>query len=428
MWHASRPYRFWLLLLAALAQTVLAGWLAWRVPGVAALSRASGAWSASLADPRPLRVLLSTGPEDTWQLRIDGPYRVQATGDWRILAQGERLERATARHASGAEGAEIRIGDRAFAADHLEVRPLRDGTLWVNGTRYRGYLRLLRRPRQQLAAVNVVDVEAYLASVLACEMQADFPEAALQAQAIASRGYALYQMKQFGATHDFDLYSTARSQVYRGMEYPGPKGERWRAETPRTRGIVEQTRGVVLTFHGRLFCSYYSAVCGGRTTHGRQVFADAAPTLVDVACDHCRDATRYRWQRAVPWEGLERQVRDYLQARGRTLGKLTKVQVAQATSAPAHDQRANEVLFSDEQGVQAIRVDEFQLQVLTEPKLPSPRFAVEPANDHLLFLGQGWGHGVGMCQWGARRLALDGSDCAEILALYYPGSELTCVR
>src|SRR5690606_26674136 len=106
----------------------------------------------------------------------------------------------------------------------LEVKVHQAATLWVDGTRYRGDLRLLAQPDGRLSAINLVELEDYLASVLPAEMPVSFGSAALQAQAIVARSYALFQMKTYGPGNNFDVYDSTRSQVYRGLQFTDASG------------------------------------------------------------------------------------------------------------------------------------------------------------------------------------------------------------
>lgn len=248
----------------------------------------------------PIRVLLTPKPVATIEIRIDGPYRVQPAGDWRILAQGDRLARHTVEVLSDG----FRIGARTFPVTRLEIIPLKHPTLWIGDSQYRGTVRFIRRPGGKMAVVGAVGLEDYLASVLNSELPADFPLAARQTQAIAARTYALYQMKAASPSGYYDLRNNSSSQVYRGVQYR-QGSRRLAVETPDSRQIVDQTRGIVATYRGRLFCTYYSAICGGRTTHGGDVFDDAAPPLRSVPCDWCRGSKYYRWEKDLSQGAIE---------------------------------------------------------------------------------------------------------------------------
>ncbi len=367
----------------------------------------------------PVRVLLRGGAKNALQIRVEGPYRVVPPNDWRVLAQGESLEASEV--AATSDG--IQIGGRSFPLDRIMVVPISSGNLWVGDRRYRGRLLLVRRDGDRVSAINIVLLEDYLASVINGEMPGDFPPAARQAQIIAARTYTLYQQKTFGQGRDYDVHDSARSQMYRGVEYRDKTDRRMLAETADSRKLARQTRGIVLMYQGRLFCSYYSAVCGGHSIDGRALFRDATPPLVGVACDDCRDAENYRWERSIDRATFHERVNGYLANQGENLGRLLSVEVAKQAPGVLPT-----VTITGEDGSLEISTDTFRSSVLEAGTLPSSMFTIEADARQVLIRGRGWGHGVGLCQWGARHQASAGHTAAEILQHYYPNTTLGWVR
>src|SRR5258708_36314358 len=118
-------------------------------------------------------------------------------------------------------------------------------------------------------------------------MPAAFPEEARKAQAIVARTYALYQKQVADGGSIADLFASTRSQKYLGYQYR-EGGKLLAGESESSRRIAAATRGQVCHYQGKIFCTYYCAVCGGSTVRGTEVFSDAAPPLVTVNCDFCR--------------------------------------------------------------------------------------------------------------------------------------------
>jgi stage II sporulation protein D len=365
----------------------------------------------------------------TIELRVDGPYRVQPVDDWRVLAQGDRLTPQSVEVLPDG----FRIGSRTFSVTRLEIIPVRHPTLWVGDAQYRGTVRLVRRSGGAMVVINVVDLEDYLASVLNSELPADFPDAARQTQTIAARTYALYQMKSVAATSDYDLRGDTSSQVYRGVQYRRGR-DRLAVETPDSRQVVDQTHGIVATYRGRLFCTYYSAICGGRTTHGEDVFDDAAPPLKSVPCEWCQGSKYYRWEQDVSRPALEAKLDEWLArqqaapaGRGtqapRRIGRLARIDVV----GDGETGHVPQVRLTGDAGSTELSAYAFRLAI--DPReLKSGFFQVEARGEVFHFQGRGWGHGVGLCQWGARGQALEGRTAIEILRYYYPGSTLVAVQ
>ncbi|MBX3413363.1 MAG: SpoIID/LytB domain-containing protein [Pirellulales bacterium] len=364
----------------------------------------------------PVRVRLGQASEQV-SLRIEGPYRVMARGDWRVLAQGPRLEETFARVADD----RLHLGERPFAAQQVDLHVLAPGSLWVEGRRYPGHLRLVRDGEQRLLVVNVVELEQYVAGVVEAEMPASFPLEARAAQAVAARSFVLCQMKTSGVVNEFDVEDGTGAQVYRGL--PAGDATLSTAATLSAQEIAERTRGIALTYQGRIFSTHYCATCGGSTADGRAVFAAAAPPLVSVPCEFCQQAPRYRWEVELPRAWVSERAQQWCAARGRRLGPLVSIEI---DSAPAGGVAT--MHLRGREGETALTAHEFRQQLVGVERLPSAVFELIDEGDTWRARGRGFGHRVGMCQWGARTQAQLGRSCQEILAHYYPGAALSVVE
>jgi stage II sporulation protein D len=215
-----------------------------------------------------IRVALRTDA-DSVPVAIEGPYTTRNGETGKLISQGSSLPKS-----------EVVFRDSFFViepsrmkANHLVLTPANDGTLMVGDTHYRGVLHLLSRDGR-IAAVNHVNLEHYLASVIPSEMKITWPEAALQAQAVAARTYALWRMEQAEKRElPWDLTSGSDSQVYGGLE----------KECRTSRKVVVDTAGTVLTFEGKIFPAYYHSTCGGFTADAHVVFGGKEmPCLMGV--------------------------------------------------------------------------------------------------------------------------------------------------
>ena len=368
-----------------------------------------------------VRVLIGGAARQEIRIAVEGPYRITAEGDWRVLAQGARLRPVIARLD---DDDEIHVGEKSWRVDAIDVETLEDATLWVGDRKYRGNLRIAAGPSGTVQAINLVELPDYVASVVNSEMPAEFPLAARRAQAIAARTFAVYQMKTFGAQSAYDINDGVSSQAYHGVLFRDEEGRQWAVEDASSRNVERTTRGVVLGYRGRVFCSFYTAVCGGETARGTDVFEHAAPPLVGVACDFCRDAKNYRWRRHVEAAPFFQTISQELRRRGAATHQIAGIEIDQP-----HDQNWPDdvTLVGD---VSTVRVGTRQLRrdAAAIVALPSDTFRMQQQADSLVIEGRGWGHRVGLCQWGARRQAIEGFDCDSILAYYYPGSELLLIQ
>jgi stage II sporulation protein D (peptidoglycan lytic transglycosylase) len=345
-------------------------------------------------------------------LEVSGPFVIKTIGNEKVLLSKEGLGPT----AVTATSAGLKLGKQTLAATQVEIFPTRSPAIWVEGHQYRGTVRFYRHEGSTVAAINVLPLEEYVASVVDGEMPAAFPEEARKAQAIVARTYALYQKQVAERGSIADLYASTRSQKYLGYQYRDG-GKLLAGESESSRQIAAATRGQVCHYQGKIFCTYYCAVCGGSTVRGTEVFSDAAPPLVSVKCDFCREARLYRWTAEISKADLQKELDPWFREKGRKLETLKTVSLSRPTpgsSLPDFEIRADG---------QSIAISGAELrQVLSGRGLYSPRFTIADRGKTFEISGRGHGHGVGLCQWGARGQALEGRTCQQILSYYYPGS------
>lgn len=368
---------------------------------------ATGTWNPTI------RVNLTPENIDELTMSVDNTFNVVVPGHPRVLAYNVKPVREMFVSAdSNSTG--IRLGNTVMTASQIEIVPAIPVSIWVGRSQYRGSIRLYRKPSGKLMAVNVLPLEDYLASVVNSEMPASFPMAAREAQAIVARTYALTQMKGHPL---FDLYSTTRSQMYLGYQYRDSDGRRLAGETSGSRKIIRDTAGIVCTYKGKIFTTYYSAVCGGRTTNGQTVYTNAVPALKSVECDWCKSAKRYRWKTEVPLTEASQSLQQHVSAKGGTFGTLASIQLNSGTPGDLP-----EYTVSDGRSRRSMAGTTLQ-RALPQGAAHSPHFTASIAGNTLTLSGRGHGHGVGLCQWGAKGLGDAGRSALEILAYYYSGIE-----
>ena len=362
-----------------------------------------------------VRVNLTPSPLTDLTISIDGPFRVLAPGSAKILAQSVSVKDKIV----SAEGNGIRVGDEVFPISQIEIVTARSPSIWVGRNQYRGSIRIFRRSGGRLIAVNLLPMEEYLASVVNSEMPATFPDEAREAQSIAARTYVLSQMK---GHPQFDVYATSRSQRYLGYQYLNDEGRRLAGETQGSRDIAARTAGIVCTWEGKVFTTYYTAVCGGRTTQGRTIFKDAVPAIASVECDWCREADRYRWTSTLPVDRMSNSLEEHFAGLNEEFGQLKSLQ-------PSFGDAGDLPFYMVSDGIRTKKIAGTELRhSLPIGTLSSPRFTAEIDATEVRFSGAGHGHGVGFCQWGSRGLALAGRSALQILQYYYPGSATVRLR
>jgi stage II sporulation protein D len=343
-------------------------------------------WGAAQAQAEALvRVLLADVPAAL--VVFDGPHRGSIDGrpfatphglEWPVAAIGDRL---------WVDGRDIGLT--------LDLEA--DGGVRWAGAAYRGALRLSARDGR-VRVVNVVDLESYLRGVVPAEMQASWPGEALKAQAVAARTYTLHHLD---ARRDHDVCATVDCQVYRGRG----------AEHPAADAAIAATAGEVLTYAGEFARTFYHADSGGVIASAAEVWGADLPYL-QVFQDVATTGPHRRWIAALD----PRSVGAHLAGAGIQVGTLQRVRVLE-TSASGRVVRA-ELVGTGGRAVLAGATLRGQLRAWG---LKSTRFVM---TGDLTVRGEGWGHGVGMSQYGARALAQSGHGYAQILGFYYPDTQL----
>ncbi|MDD9819667.1 MAG: SpoIID/LytB domain-containing protein [Nitrospira sp.] len=255
-----------------------------------------------------------------------------------------------------------------------------------------------------LLVVNRVDLEEYVAGVVSAEVNPRWHEELLKTQAVAARTYVLYKTL-VNAHHPFDVHASVRDQVYKGLQHVNDA----------VRRAVAATRGEVVTHKGRPIFAVYSSTAAGPTEDAMNVWSQDLPYLKGVECPFDQDAPRYRWQAAIPFERVESRFREA----GYPIGWLATITPYSMTKAG----RVNKVRILHSKGVLMVTGQELR-RVLGFATVWSTRFHIERIGRDVVFAGHGAGHGVGLCQWGARAMAGLGYRYRSILHYYYPGTEI----
>ncbi len=339
-------------------------------------------------------------------LQIYGRFSILALHTRDLLQQGRRLPAVAVRAVQ--QG--IALGGDLLPVVGVRIEPESEATIRLNGKRLRGALEIVRQQDLTLLVVNHISLEDYLRGVISREAPDYWPPEALKAIAIAARTYAAYQRLDKAAV-DFDVTGDVMSQ-----DYGGKSGEK--AATTRA---VKSTAGIILTYQGRLFPTFYHSTCGGRTEHARVMGDfDLEPLQGGVACTFCSASPFYHWQRRVTKADIAWALR---KSPFGSIGPVSQCVVAKRTAAG----RVAEVAVVGAR--RTLRLTGYDIRALLGfDRIRSPLFSITEDGDAFVIDGHGWGHGVGLCQWGAAELARRGLAAREILAYYYPKAELASLR
>jgi stage II sporulation protein D len=410
-----------------------------------------------LADPSRAAVRIPEGasPSERQELR-------QQVREARLRALVEEVPIITVPF----EFAVDRPGDDPLSAPLLSAQqmvPLHftasDGLLTYNGRIFRGTFDLTRDDEGDIILVNEVETSKYLASVVGSEEPTTWLPEALAAQAIAARTYLVRHLQR----HDnYDIEGDVRDQEYAGLT----------GEADSTIRAVERTAGLVATYRGAPIEALYSANAGGYTEDSENVFANALPYLRAVPSPGDEEAYRSSWGH-TSWQWTQEytapQLRSYLGVRGIDVGEPQRIDPMRLTgtgrvlsakivgssgsrdigkdasryyfglrstlfTVDTHPEETEYVEASNVERVSQLELLGASIERTFTVSLKDPDRTIHtlrvlgwqyrvPAR--FVFTGKGYGHGVGMSQWGAQGMALGGKSAEQILKHYYLGIEIT---
>lgn len=362
---------------------------------------------------------------------VDDSGRVRLAGKgkepWRVVARpdGVRLEGPTKKRVIKTRSVTLRP-DRA--EDTILVRDLAFATGFAWSGKADRELRgtvTVRLGATGGHVINNVPLELYLYGVLPAEMPARFPSEALKAQAVLARSYALFQ-RQVRRPHKaqgYDLCDEQHCQVYGGVALEHEKASQ----------AVDATRGIALVYQGQPVHAVYSSNCGGHSQSGEEIGWGAVPYWRGVPdwteggktayCDPSAftEPVKSRWVRLSFSDALEERIH-----RSKPIGSLLSLSVTKRGPSG----RAVEVTALGSQGRWTVRKESDIRRLLGLAPLRSTLVTLYPVYRkgrpaYFLMEGRGWGHGVGFCQSGGAGRALAGQSFSDILAHYFPGTEIT---
>ena len=257
-----------------------------------------------------------------------------------------------------------------------------------------------RENNSDLTVINLLPMEKYLYGVVPREMPHSWPEEALKAQAVAARGFTVASLNKY-IEFGFNLCSTVHSQVYGGYD----------VEQRSTNRAVDQTKGQIITYNGHLAIPYYHSTSGGRTESSENIWTNAVPYIRGVSDKYSLNSPHSEWEVALSKEEIE----SLLMKNQYHIGELENLYVAEISE----NGRVLSFMIEGTNGKRELIKQESR----TLLGLRSSWFEVEydAGNETYFFNGKGYGHGIGMSQYGAKGMADEGYHYTDILKHYYTG-------
>ena len=399
----------------------------------------------SIERPAPRRAAMSAS-DRTLRVGLTAATgtRISSAGEVQLYAaDGDRL---VARVPTGEAWHVERLGSRVrgvgpdglasvWQSGGIVARAAGGALVALNGKHYRGELLFLPGD-SGVTIVNRVRMDDYLRGVVPLEIGTrDLRDsAAVQAQAVTARSYAYVHVGASSGQRPYDVTASVNDQLYGGAD----------VETAVSNAAVNATRGLVLQYGGRVVNAPYHSACGGSTAAADEIWRTSTEPYLQRVSDqipgtdhfYCDIAPRFRWTRTLDGptlrEALVRYLGTYTKTPGGYPGTPRDVQVDTRTPSG----RVGTLKIATDRGNYVLRGNDIRY-VLRTPGgeiLNSTAFSVETAEARdgsiarLTLRGTGYGHGVGMCQWGAIGRARAGQDFLTILRTYYPGTTVAAIE
>ena len=302
----------------------------------------------------------------------------------------------------------ISIGKTIIDGSELELRPkddamIREMITTIDGKKYPGTVKLVLK-NNQLVVINLTTADEYLRGVIPGEMPTSWHLEALKAQTIAARTFALKNRRRHAAD-GYDLCSTTHCQVYKDLS----------AAVESSDAAIEATFGEVLMYNGALINATFHSDSGGMTEDAAEVWGQAVPYLVSV--DEF-DTKTYPWNKKIA-------AKDFVAALGKDIGelrsiKLSALEIGRGAADRSSSGRVKFLIAVGSKGEVKIT----GVEMRTKFKLQSTLFDAKLNGDAVEINGYGFGHGVGMAQYGAKDYADNGVGSADIVTHYYKGATI----
>ncbi|GAB4554615.1 MAG: hypothetical protein Tsb0013_17270 [Phycisphaerales bacterium] len=400
---------------------------------------------SDLYKPRPLEgepIIRVRIAQDTRTATIAGAQRVTVTPpgidpELLILRTPVVVRRSALGWSVTSEGDTRKIEDAPRATESLAtalvIKPLADELITLDGTALPGWLALHAPDRRaEFDVVEHVNIEAYLPGVVTKELYSTWRPETFQAQAIAARSYALHERARRRSLGSYyDVVSTTQDQAYGGA-----------TQHTVAHQAVRDTAGLVLTWDGSILRTYYSSTVGGRAASAADTwpiepgfeFNLAEPIQASPRGDEDRISPRFRWEATRTTREIGARLRAYADGRTATLKGIGTVRSIEVIERNDFD-RPVRYRVTDTKGDRYEMRAEALRMALNHPaagykdidrdtRVYSSDMDIAFRGDTATIRGRGFGHGVGMSQFGAEALARDGWDPERILLYYYPGARI----
>ena len=362
-----------------------------------------------LKTPPKIRVLLHNNIKEI-QIEINQPYSISDFKSDEILADRVNLKKSVLYLKSG----DFRI--RPLSSESTHNAPTTfikaDGNVCIvtnnsyvqlKKSKYSGKLILVPNQDDRFSILEEIGIEEYLPGVIEGEMPIMWNDDALLAQVIAVRTYAIYKRKiRTNALYHINKLDLAYKGSYLSQD--------------KTKEIVDKTRGTVMVYDWKLFPGYFHSTCGGHTEDINLVFnLKSIPPLSGVDCGYCTNSKYYHWKKILG----KKDIQNKLNSAKSKIKRIRNISTEQIGPGG----HCSTIKIDHAGGTKRVNANDFRL-IIGPNNLRSTSFSIKSSGSSFVFDGKGWGHGVGLCQYGTQNMAKSGFRWFDILRYYYPEIDL----
>ena len=362
-----------------------------------------------LKSPPNIRVLLQDNIKEI-QIEINQPFSISDFRSNELLANRANLIKSVMFLKSGNFRTRPLTPDSTHNAATTFVKAngnvsifTNNGFVKLNKSKYCGKLVLVPKDDDRFSILEEIGIEEYLPGVIEGEMPSKWKDDALQAQVIAARTYAIYKRKiKSDALYHINIQDLAYNGSYMNQT--------------KTKEIVGKSRGTVMVYDWKLFPGYFHSTCGGHTEDINLVFnLKSIPPLSGVGCGYCNKSKYYRWEKTLGKNEIENKL-------NLSKSKVKKIRSI-TTEKIGPGGHCSTIKIEHAGGTKRVNANDFRL-IVGPNNLRSTSFKIKNNENSFVFEGSGWGHGVGLCQYGTQDMAKSGFKWFDILRHYYPEMDL----
>ncbi len=269
---------------------------------------------------------------------------------------------------------------------------------------------IIEKNKEKFFVINEIELEKYIAGVLRKEISYSWPKNAIKAQALAARSYA-YNFIEKNNNKAYHVGVDTSYQVFGGIH----------GVHSNITENVEKTRDLIMVYRNNPIQTFFHASCGGITEKAEDVWQSDKKLryFKNIRCPYCKTHPLYTWERSFKKELLESKIAAHISAK-----KIKKITILKMS----YSKRIKLLALKPASGKSVLMTGNEFRRVLGAKSFPSTKFTLSKNKNDYVFKGKGFGHGVGLCQWGAKTLAERRNSYTSILNFYYKSCRITSIK